>query len=299
MGRIALSIDPVASLINSGRLKLAFDRVVASLAIIDPRLSYSMRNAVRAAFFPILGRKRSTAPLIREDLPLYAGLFHQALENFESIVTPYIGEINWPLARVYNYLFESVDAELYYCIVRSFRPDRIVEVGAGNSTWFARDAIRANGKGQISAIDPSPRLALPRECRHLSARVEQVPTAIFTELDANDILFFDSSHTTAEAMYHIDRVLPSLRPGVLIHYHDILFPYLSYSAAYVPDRKTYAEQDLILRFLRDNQGGYEVVTSSAFSWYEAPAVVRRLIRSKDHDPARAAGSLWIRKLVGA
>src|SRR5206468_10724992 len=65
-------------------------------------------------------------------------------QNFSEVLTPYQCEIRWPRGRIFNNLFESVDAELYYSMIRFFRSARIIEVGSGNSTWFAVDALREN-----------------------------------------------------------------------------------------------------------------------------------------------------------
>jgi len=231
---------------------------------------------------------------MRDDIQVFASLFQGATQNFQRIVSEYQEEIRWPRARVYNGFFETIDAELYYCMIRFYKPKRVVEVGAGNSTWFARDALSVNGGGQLTAIDPSPRVQLPRGCRQVRRFVEDVEISAFEELNENDILFVDSSHSEREANYFVDRIYPALRRGVLIHHHDIVFPYLGY-ASFVPDWATLGEQEVILQFLLHNQGSYGVVTSSAFARYENPGMLMRLIPSKRSRPLIAGGSLWILK----
>src|SRR2546430_2529460 len=281
-------------LVHGCRLKRAFNWTMDWVGELSPEISYVLRTSLREAAFPLRPDKSDTSPKLRDDVPVYAALYSNAAANFERIVSRYQNEIRWPNARVYNGFFETIDAELYYCTVRFFRPRRIVEVGAGNSTWFARDALRANGFGQLCAIDPSPRLRLPKECRHLRRVVEEVEISLFEELRENDILFVDSSHTEQEAHYFVDRIYPILHPGVLIHHHDILFPYLGY-ASFVPDWEHLGEQAVILNFLLANQATYEVLTSSAYVRYEDPDLVLRLIPSKSARPLIAGGSTWIRK----
>jgi hypothetical protein len=53
-----------------------------------------------------------------------------------------------------NDQFSHSDASLYYSLIRRFRPQRVVEVGAGHSTKLASRAIRENGAGRILCIDP-------------------------------------------------------------------------------------------------------------------------------------------------
>ena len=275
-------------------MKSAFNRSMDWIGELSPELSYSLRTSLRAAAFPFRPDKRDSAPKLRDDIELYAGLFRHATRNFERIVSPYLDEIQWTEARVYNGFFETIDAELYHCIIRFFRPKRIIEVGAGNSTWFARDALRVNGSGELLAIDPSPRLHLPKDCQHVRGLVEEVELSVFDELRANDILFIDSSHSKEEARYLVGHIYPVLRPGVLIHHHDIVFPYLGYGS-FVPDWANLGEQQVILRFLSASPTAYQVLTSSAFVRFEDPGMLMRLILSKRSRPLIAGGSIWIQK----
>jgi hypothetical protein len=139
-------------------------------------------------------------------------------------------------------------------------------------------------------------LRLPKECRHVRRLVQDVELSLFRELGRNDILFVDSSHSEDEARYFVERIYPVLRPGVLIHHHDIVFPYLGYGA-FVPDWEDLGEQETILKFLSANHILYEVLTSSAFVRYENPDMVMRLIPSKSSRPLAGGGSIWIRKKV--
>lgn len=274
--------------------KLAFDVTMNLLARMSPRFSYSLRTSLREAAFPLRPAKKDTAPNLRKDLGVYADLYRAASRNFEEVVSPYQLEIRWPRARVFNGFFETIDAELYYCIVRFFRPRRIIEVGAGNSTWFARDALKKNRGGKLSAIDPAPRLFLPNECELVRRLVQDAEITAFRDLRENDILFIDSSHTEDEAKFLVENIYPILQPGVFIHHHDILFPFLGYTS-FEPPWEEFGEQGVVLEFLRQHTGSYNVFTSSAFVHYESPSMVRDLIPSKAYKPAVAGGSLWIRK----
>ncbi|MBB4286623.1 class I SAM-dependent methyltransferase [Roseospira goensis] len=125
--------------------------------------------------------------------------------------------------------FPGLDAAAAYALVRRHRPARIVEVGAGHSTRFL---ARARLDGDIAAdhrcIDPRPRAALDglpvRWVREVLA-VDHLP--LFTALEAGDIAFFDASHILmpgTDVDIILNRILPSLRPGVLVHFHDIFLP---------------------------------------------------------------------------
>lgn len=45
---------------------------------------------------------------------------------------------------VNNGSFESVDGEILYCMIRHFKPRKIFEIGSGNSTYLAAQAILKN-----------------------------------------------------------------------------------------------------------------------------------------------------------
>lgn len=247
---------------------------------------------IRTLFLPFLLKKSIRVPALRDDIEFYLSMFSQACENFASILSPYVDEIKWPLGKVYNGFVESVDAELYYCFVRRYIPHLIIEVGSGNSAWIAMEAINANGGGKLLAIDPSRTIRIPEKCVHLRHYVQEAPLSLFRELGTNDILFIDSSHTTSEATYHTEKILPLLREGVFIHYHDVMFPYDLYFRG---DRRRFGEPDVVLGFLRKNRESYRIVTSAPYVCHANLGLVRSLVPSFRYDPYRRPRSLWIRK----
>jgi len=68
--------------------------------------------------------------------------------------------------------------------------------------------------------------------------MQDVPLDMFDRLEANDILLFiDSSHvakTDGDVVHCIFRVLPRLKRGVLVHLHDMFYPF-EYPDAWVFD----------------------------------------------------------------
>jgi hypothetical protein len=98
--------------------------------------------------------------------------------------------------------FCSVDAECLYCMIRHFKPRKLIEIGSGFTTLLAAEAIRQNeAEGHpclFTAIDPYPpkflRGGVPGLMQLLEAKVESVPIRRFTALEENDIVFIDSSH---------------------------------------------------------------------------------------------------------
>jgi predicted O-methyltransferase YrrM len=127
--------------------------------------------------------------------------------------------------------FPALDAAMLYAMIRHYRPRRIIEIGSGHSTRFAARAVRDEGLATtLLAIDPAPRASLARlsgQVQHLPHRLEECDLALFSQLEARDILFIDSSHilmpgSDVDILLHI--ILPALAPGVLVHFHDIFLP---------------------------------------------------------------------------
>jgi Methyltransferase domain len=123
-----------------------------------------------------------------------------------------------------------LDAAAIYTAVTAFRPPRIVEIGCGNSTLFMARAVRDHGlPTRITCIDPAPRVPIG----DLPVRFEQrllspADLPLFADLTAGDLVFVDSSHILQQGFdvdIILNRVLPVLAPGVLVHFHDIFLPY--------------------------------------------------------------------------
>jgi len=284
------------------------------LDVYNNRLPYTLKSAIKQLnSYPLvyyLGRalatcgerlSRSHQPRYQIDkAPLIANftdheaLFHDSEKNFEEILSPLTGEFRWFFGRVYNTWFISVDAELYYSMIRSCRPNLIIEIGSGHSTHFGMDGVNANQKGRIISIDPAPRIELPKTVAHMRSKVQDVDVGLFAELREGDILFIDSSHTTEEALYHCRRILPILQPGVIIHHHDFFWPYRAY---HEDDPLTYGEPDVLLEFYLDNQKSFEVITCASYVRHKNVELVRRLVKSYKWNQGKIPGSLWTRKKV--
>ncbi len=118
------------------------------------------------------------------------------------------------------------------------RPRRYVEIGSGMSTKFARLAVNRLGlETRITSVDPQPRNQIDRLADTCVRQpLEQADPAIFTALEAGDILFFDGSHRSfpgSDVTVFFLEILPRLRPGVIVHVHDIYLPD-DYPAGHVP-----------------------------------------------------------------
>jgi hypothetical protein len=175
--------------------------------------------------------------------------------------------------HINNGFFETVDAEVAYSIVREAKPRCIIEVGAGNSTRLLASALRKNAEegapGELVSIEPHPdellRRGFPGLSKLIATPVQNVPPEFFERLGANDILFLDSSHVVAlgsDVVYEILEILPRLKTGVLIHFHDIFIP-AEYPRKFVMNNLCFwGEQYMLQAFLCGNRQ-FRIVWSSS------------------------------------
>jgi predicted O-methyltransferase YrrM len=200
-----------------------------------------------------------------------------------------------------NQAFGPVDAEVLYGLVRVLRPRRVVEVGSGWSTRLIAQALRANAAEDPShscrfvTIDPTPDPVLGALAEVIPAGVQDADRALFAGLDRNDVLFIDSSHVAAigsDVVLEILELLPSLRSGVIVHFHDIFLP-AEYPRAWVMDHhRFWNEQYLLQAFLAYN-AAFEVMLANSWLHLAHPEVLRRIFGR--YVPGVLPGSFWLRR----
>ena len=236
--------------------------------------------------FPIpQGFRSAKIEPILEELSKYS----QRFNDFKDITRNDVGY------TFENQWYSSPDAEILYTMIRKFRPNKIIEVGCGNSTKLMRQAI-IDGMldTQLISIDPHPRT----DIEGFSDRVYRMPVEsireneIFDSLKSGDILFIDSSHTVKsgnDVVYLYNVVIPKLNPGVLIHIHDIFLPY-DYPMNWVMNKMWgWNEQYLVYAILCGNHN-FEVLWAGHF-------LQRTLADFAQHFPHLRgfASSLWLHK----
>lgn len=189
---------------------------------------------------------------------------------------PYAAELSG--VDLTNDYFSGLDAIVYYSLIRHLNPRRVIEIGSGYSTRFAAKALARNANGaKLTCIEPNPeRLnghALNVEL--IQKRVEEIEVDFFSQLEANDILFIDSSHTVkfgSDVCYEFLDVLPVLRPGVWVHVHDIFFPH-DYPEEWILRRRlALNEQYLLEAFLSFNHEFQVALANRWLTLDHAPAV---------------------------
>lgn len=157
--------------------------------------------------------------------------------------------------------YGKIEADILYSVVYTRRPARMIQVGAGASTWIALKAAKDAGyEIQITCVDPFPTDFLQElsaqgkiELRH--APVQAIPIDQLTDLQPGDIFFVDSTHTVSigsDVNYLVLEVFPRLPKGTLVHLHDITMPYDFFPHAMSSDLFFWTESVLLHAFLIDN-----------------------------------------------
>jgi hypothetical protein len=172
-----------------------------------------------------------------------------------------------PLAPCWNNIwFTALDATMLVSFLLARHPRNYLEIGSGNSTMFASHTRQAAKLPTIiSSIDPRPRAEIDALCqRKIRAPLEDCDLALFDELAAGDILFFDGSHRVfmnSDVTVFFLEVLQRLKPGVLVHIHDIFLP-----ADYPPDwsQSLFAEQYMLAAMLLCGAPPFKVIFPGYF-----------------------------------
>jgi predicted O-methyltransferase YrrM len=122
---------------------------------------------------------------------------------------------------------DDIEAEITYLLLREYRPDTVVEIGAlhgWSSTWIL-SALRDNGMGHLHSIDliDQARRTVPADLAadrwrfvHGDVRTNlgRLPSAI-------DYLFVDAAHSARFARWYLGRLLPAIAPGTPVSVHDV------------------------------------------------------------------------------
>ncbi|MFI5388526.1 MAG: class I SAM-dependent methyltransferase [Candidatus Eremiobacterales bacterium] len=204
-----------------------------------------------------------------------------------------------------NPFFGPVDAEILHCMIRTEKPKRIIEIGSGFSTLLAKEALELNARdgfpGRLDSYDPAPAgvlasVAGERVSINVS-RAEDIPFDTFEQLGPGDILFIDSTHVVrigGDVCYEILEVVPRLRDGVLVHFHDIFMPAQYPKDWVLRQRFFWTEQYLLQAFLAFNDA-FAVLWGSSFMHARHPQKIAAAFASFDPKSNHTGGSFWIRR----
>jgi len=258
---------------------------------------------VRSYWERSAGKDVADLPGLRIDLEAMRALWRRRL--------PFLRELRFArdpggATRYYtsDRRYPSGDAFVLAAMIADRRPRRIVEIGSGFSTAVMLDTLDALGDAtcQLVCIDPYPerlrsllRPDDPARVEIRGARVQDVDFAAFDALQPNDILFIDSSHvlkTGSDVHHELFEILPRVAPGVLIHFHDIQFPF-EYPAEWVFGKRWSWNEIYAVRAFLSYNSRFATTFFSDLFFRRCPEDLAGV----DFGGKAVGGSLWIERFA--
>jgi hypothetical protein len=195
--------------------------------------------------------------------------------------------------------FRGVDALVGYSMVRHFQPRLIIEVGSGFSSLVLAQAAAKNKNSSLVCIDPFPgelvrNGGIPALQSLIETKVQDLDVEFFSQLESGDILFIDSSHTVkigGDVNYLFLEVLPRLKAGVIVHVHDIFFPFEYLRNWMLDEFRFWTEQYLLQAFLTLNSE-FEVLLANYYLNYYHQEDLKAAFAGLS---SWAGGSFWMRR----
>ncbi len=124
--------------------------------------------------------------------------------------------------------------------------------------------------------------------------VQNVDLDLFKKLEENDILFIDSSHVAkvgSDVMYEYFDILPVLKSGVIIHVHDMFYPF-EYPEEWIKQGRAYNELYIVRALLMDSKK-YKIIF---FNDMMVKKYYEKYQESWMGNYPIFGGSLWLQKL---
>ena len=181
--------------------------------------------------------------------------------------------------------YGPIEADFLYAFVRSKRPRQIFQIGCGVTTALCLMAAEDAGyTPDVICVDPYPtdylkRLAREGKVTLVEQKVELVELGRISAL-GNDLLFFvDSTHTlgpAGEVSRIILEMLPRLKEGAWVHFHDITFPY-DYDRNTLDSALVFPHESVLLHAFLAHNGRFALRASLAMLHYAAPGELATLL----------------------
>jgi predicted O-methyltransferase YrrM len=200
-----------------------------------------------------------------------------------------------------NGYYSYSDGVILFLIINHLKPKRIIEIGSGFSSalMFDTNQLFFGGGIKLTFIEPNPERLFSiiqendrKDILVLTKRVQDVNKELFEQLDRNDILFIDSTHvskTGSDVNFILFEILPKLKSGVFIHFHDIAYPF-EYPKDWVFGGRNWNENYLLKAFLMYNKEFGIYLFTHYMHLYHREAFANIPLTYKN-----IGGTLWIEK----
>jgi hypothetical protein len=259
--------------LDRSRTRAAIGRAaVRSASVVNRRFYLPLEYPPAASQQPRWGYGRPRHPWLAEIVGAGEDRYRESLQTILGYADALAAIPHAPTRLGPGWVNGSIpglDGAAIYSFVRFRAPRLYLEVGSGNSTKFARQAIADGGASTtITSIDPVPRAEIDEVCdRIVREPLETVDLSVFGELRSGDVVFFDGSHrvfTNSDVTVFFLEVLPSLPPGVLVGIHDIYLPD-DYPPRPPGDERHWSEQYMLAAYLLGGGRGLAPALASIYA----------------------------------
>lgn len=202
-----------------------------------------------------------------------------------------------------NPAFAYADGLVLYSMIRLMRPRRIIEVGSGYSSCVTLDTNEwfFDYKIDCTFMEPYPDLLLsliePADLPKIELQpigLQDVDLQEFAQLEAGDICFIDSTHVGkigSDVNYIFFHVLPMLKEGVIIHFHDIFYPF-EYPKEWIYEGRAWNENYYLRAFLSYNDSFEILYFNDYMRLFHQDAIMQKMPLCMKN----SGGSIWLKKI---
>jgi hypothetical protein len=206
---------------------------------------------------------------------------------------------------VENSGLSKVDAFVLYVLIRERKPIKFVEIGSGESTKIALKALEKNKLDgdfySMTAIEPYPREYLKTiensSFLLIEKKVQDVAISVF---DNTDILFIDSSHVSkigSDVNFEIFQVLPRMKVGSLIHWHDIMIP-IDYPKSWIENGNMYWNESYMVQSFMMFNTSFKIYWPSKYMQVKFPQELKQHFPFfQPGNPSEQLSSFWIERIA--
>ena len=238
---------------------------------------------------------------ILKEIPTYLTKFDEEFGHTNVIERQNEGKYT-----LMNGAFEWMDARLLHYFLQKNKPKKIIEIGSGNSTLLTYNTkIMYDLDLDIICIEPYPSDYLKQlhtlgKITLIVEKLENIDLSIFKTLSENDILFIDSTHVLklgSDVMFYFTKIFPLLNKGVLVHIHDIFFPY-DYPLEWIQGGRFWNEQYFLYVFLQYNTT-FKIKFCNSYSQFKYSKELKKIqkntyeIKNKIIKEVFSGGSIWL------
>ena len=204
----------------------------------------------------------------------------------------------------YNPSYAYSDGVMLHCMLRHLKPKRLIEIGSGYSSCVTLDTndLFLGGTLETTFIEPYPDLlkslisdADRARVKILPKRLQDVELDLFSSLGAGDVLFIDSTHVSridSDVNRLFFDILPALAPGVVIHFHDIFYPF-EYPKESIQFGRAWNEMYVLRAFLQYNRSFRILLMNTFMAHFHRQFLQENMPLCLTN----IGGSIWLEKCV--